>query len=356
MPTSSLGRLLSVAFLGSSLLACSPAYGDKPRTSPATPAQALAIAPAAQRSPYEVTIRREDGAGVATFAHRGRYYVLGAAGERYIIHVSNPTDRRVEAVVTVDGLDVIDGEDGDLGKRGYIVPPHGDLDIDGFRTSTDQVATFRFSSVDGSYAGKKGKARNVGVIAVAIFDEKAAPAVVVDESEGRDRRDQREEERWMPPTTPVPTESHWRGAADGDAKADRAAPSAEATATVGGAGAGGRVAPSVDDMPAGAMAPMPPPDWYRPPPPPVDKPEPAPKTGRLGLGTEFGESRYSATTFTRFERSSAAPIAVAELRYNDAPGLTSLGIAITPPPTSGELDTRETADPFPGSRFATPPR
>ena len=223
MPTSSLGRLLSVAFLGTSLLACSPAYGDKPHTSPVTPVpgQALAIAPAAQRSPYEVTIRREDGAGVATFAHRGRYYVLGAAGERYIIHVSNPTDRRVEAVVTVDGLDVIDGEDGDLAKRGYIVPPHGDLDIDGFRTSTDQVATFRFSSVDGSYAGKKGKARNVGVIAVAIFDEKAAPAVVVDESEGRDRR---EEERWMPPTTtPVPTESHWRGATDGDAKADRAA-------------------------------------------------------------------------------------------------------------------------------------
>ena len=149
-----------------------------------------------------------------------------------------------------------------------------------------------------------------------------------------------------------------KAAKSSKSKASRAAePSAEAAkATVGGAGAGapGRAYPPGDS--SGAMAPMPPPDWYQPPPPPVDRPAPAPKTGRLGLGTEFGESRYSATTFTRFERSSAQPVAVAELRYNDAPGLTSLGIAVTPPPTSGELDTRETADPFPGSRFATPPR
>src|SRR5207237_1521720 len=44
----------------------------------------------------------------------------------------------------------------------------------------------------------------------------------------------------------------------------------------------------------------------------------APRTNRLGLGTEFGESRYSAASFTKFVRSSTRPIAVAELRYNDA--------------------------------------
>src|SRR5690606_38241739 len=41
--------------------------------------------------------------------------------------------------------------------------------------SLSDVATFRFSSVDNSYAGRKGKARNVGVIAVAIFEEAAPP-------------------------------------------------------------------------------------------------------------------------------------------------------------------------------------
>src|SRR5262249_40400658 len=91
------------------------------------------------------------------------------------IRVTNPTDHRVEAVVSVDGLDVVDGEPGDLRKRGYIVPPHGDVRIEGFRTSLDDVATFRFSSVDGSYAGQKGKARKVGVSAVALCEEQFGP-------------------------------------------------------------------------------------------------------------------------------------------------------------------------------------
>jgi hypothetical protein len=345
MPTArrlahSLGRLLALGLLGGSLLACSQGVGD--RSAHTAPAQALAIAPVAERAPYEVTIRREDGSGADTFAHRGRFYVLGQAGERYVIHVSNPTDRRVEAVVTVDGLDVIDGEDGDLGKRGYIVPPHGDLEIDGFRTSSDQVATFRFSSVDGSYAGKKGKARNVGVIAVAIFAEQAAPEVIVDEREetwptGRDRGGDPAVEGDAGPSKGVGLGGGVAAEAPGASRARRPAPDDGAADSVGG-----------------AMAPMPCCTPMPPPPPIVDKP--APRTGRLGLGTEFGESRYSATTFTRFVRASATPIAVAELRYNDAPGLTALGIGIAPPPDSGELMTRETADPFPTSRFATPPR
>ena len=78
---------------------------------------------------------------------------------------------------------------------------------------------------------------------------------------------------------------------------------------------------------------------------------------RPGLGTEFGESRTSAATFTRFVRSSTRPIAIAELRYNDMAGLVALGIPVQPLPDSGELMTRETADPFPGdTRFSQAPR
>jgi hypothetical protein len=81
-----------------------------------------------------------------------------------------------------------------------------------------------------------------------------------------------------------------------------------------------------------------------------------PKTGRAGLGTEFGESRYSAASYTKFVRASQKPIAVAELRYNDTAGLIALGIPVQPIPDPGEIMTRETADPFPGDgRFATPP-
>ena len=77
---------------------------------------------------------------------------------------------------------------------------------------------------------------------------------------------------------------------------------------------------------------------------------------RLGLGTEFGEQRTSAASYTRFVRAPGRPVAIAELRYNDTAGLMALGIPVQPLPDAGEIMTRETADPFPGDRYAQPPR
>ena len=86
-------------------------------------------------------------------------------------------------------------------------------------------------------------------------------------------------------------------------------------------------------------------------------PDVANRTNRPGLGTEFGEQRYSAASYTKFQRAGDRPIAIAELRYNDTAGLVALGIPVTPIPDEGELMTRETADPFPGdSHFARPVR
>ncbi len=102
----------------------------------------------------------------------GNVYVIGQAGQRYSIRIRNHTSERFEVVTTVDGLDVIDGEPGSVTKRGYIVGPQATVDIDGFRTSESTVAAFRFGSVGESYAAKKGKGRNVGVIGLAFFNER----------------------------------------------------------------------------------------------------------------------------------------------------------------------------------------
>ena len=72
------------------------------------------------------------------------------------------------------------------------------------------------------------------------------------------------------------------------------------------------------------------------------------RTDRAGLGTEYGEQRTSGATYTRFVRAAGRPVAIAELRYNDASGLIALGIQVQPLPDSGEIMMRETADPFPG--------
>ena len=120
----------------------------------------------------------ENNRDLPRFSSGGRSYVLGTVGARYAIVVANPTACRVEAVVSVDGLDAIDGHPANfVEKRGYILPAYGDMTIEGFRTSLNNVATFRFSSVADSYAGRLGQARDVGVIGVAFFPEQAPVAV-----------------------------------------------------------------------------------------------------------------------------------------------------------------------------------
>ncbi len=109
------------------------------------------------------------------FINEGNYYLLGIEGSRYEIGLANRTDARMEVVVSVDGRDVITGEVADYRKnRGYVVLPGEEISIEGFRRSLDEVAAFEFTTVEDSYAARLGDAANVGVIGVAIFDEKAA--------------------------------------------------------------------------------------------------------------------------------------------------------------------------------------
>ena len=106
----------------------------------------------------------------------GRSYVEGNEGERYEIVLRNLTRTPLEAVVSVDGLDVLDGRSASFAKRGYIIGPRDTITIPGWRTSSEAVAAFRFASVADSYAAKKhGETRNVGVIGVAVFTPKVPP-------------------------------------------------------------------------------------------------------------------------------------------------------------------------------------
>jgi hypothetical protein len=133
-----------------------------------------ALAPVSASTPQggiSIALTDEWGSPLPGLDAPGRAYVVGRAGQRYNIHVSNHTDGRYEVVASVDGLDVIDGRPASPGKRGYIVPPRGTLTIDGFRTGDDTVAAFRFGAVRDSYAARTGDDRNVGVIGFAFFAE-----------------------------------------------------------------------------------------------------------------------------------------------------------------------------------------
>lgn len=117
-------------------------------------------------------LRDESGRLLPGVNAGGRWFVIGEQGRRYSIVLRNETDYRLEAVLSVDGLDVMDGRPASVGKRGYILRPRERLVVDGWRRSMQSVAAFRFGSVRDSYAERKhGDSRNVGVIGVALFNE-----------------------------------------------------------------------------------------------------------------------------------------------------------------------------------------
>ena len=136
----------------------------------------------------DITVVLLDGDGRPLDAMRvgDRTYIVGEAGERYSVVLTNHTAHRFEAVATVDGLDVVNGHPGDFSNRGYVLSPFATLEIDGFRRSEDAVAAFRFAKVSESYAARTGDARNVGVIGVALFGEEGDDD---DEARRRDRAD-----------------------------------------------------------------------------------------------------------------------------------------------------------------------
>jgi hypothetical protein len=126
------------------------------------------------RDGIRISLRGESGEVLPGFVSGGEAFVIGQPGQRYAIVLENHTSARIEAVLTVDGLDVINGQPGSTSNRGYLVRPHASIVIEGFRRSTSTVAAFRFGGVEGSYADERGAARNVGVIGVALFAERGA--------------------------------------------------------------------------------------------------------------------------------------------------------------------------------------
>ncbi len=119
-----------------------------------------------------VSIVGQDGRPLDALKLVDRTFVVGREGERYSIVMTNHTNHRFEALATVDGLDVINGRPASMDNRGYILGPFDRLEIDGFRQSSDAVASFRFSRTSQSYAAQTSGDRNVGVIGVAFFAER----------------------------------------------------------------------------------------------------------------------------------------------------------------------------------------
>ncbi len=100
-------------------------------------------------------------------------FVVGTPGENYSLNLENRTSRRMEVVVSVDGLSLQDGQPASVKKPGYIIPAKSSVTVKGMRVG-GKLYSLEFGSVSQARAstafGQKG-ARNVGVIGMACYEE-----------------------------------------------------------------------------------------------------------------------------------------------------------------------------------------
>jgi hypothetical protein len=268
------------------------------------------------QSPVEMTVvDRDSNQVLPVYRKDGRIYVAGRPAARYSIRLNNRSDARVLVVVSVDGVNVISGQTAAWGQRGYVLSPRRSYDIAGWRKSDAEIAAFEFAALSESYAAQTGRPGNVGVIGMAVFQEKPVPPPPPPIALSQGALDERFKAMGIGrPMTLLPAPELRAAAAPaaGPVVADAATRSAKSAAREDAGGA----------TPSAAQA-------------PVRPAEPGER-----LGTAHGQREVSQVQSVAFERASPTPLAVVELSYDSYPRLVAAGVI--PQPTAQ-------ARAFPGS-------
>ena len=229
-----------------------------------------------------------------TVTHQGQQYALAPESGTYEIHLTNDSMSRKLAVVSVDGVNVINGENASYEGSGYVLNAQETVVIKGWLRGNQQAAAFTFDSSENSYAALTGRGtENTGIIGVAVFEEAPDPLEVLLRNPP-----------FVAPTTPyiVPTtyppfpNPHitW-GVSDTSCSTNSA-----------GASRGGIL---------------------------------------RSVGTGYGEEVRMETTTASFKRKSSTPYLVQTIRYGTESQFHTWGVPVPQPQPNA----------FPGNNFVPPP-
>jgi len=129
-------------------------------------------------SDVEVQLRTDSGRILPLYSAASGYqvqkaYAEAVKGENYSIMVRNMLNRRIGIVVAVDGRNIISGRKSWLrnNERMYILEPYESGEFAGWRTASDRINRFYFTTAADSYAASFRDESAMGVIAVAVYPE-----------------------------------------------------------------------------------------------------------------------------------------------------------------------------------------
>jgi hypothetical protein len=204
-------------------------------------------------------------------------------------------------VTSVDGVNVVSGETASTAQTGYVFGAWQRYGITGWRKGNDTVAAFEFTASPNSYAERTGRPRDVGVIGVALFRERAPVVQPVVPFPSHSRRDGRFESDSAPSAAappPAPTAAPaMKGQANGSMDTAGSASAEAAAATA---------APLREADTSMAKRTLP--------------------QGLPKLGTGHGERESSYVSHTNFERERSTPNEVVRIRYDSRENLVAMGV------------------------------
>ena len=120
---------------------------------------------------YELSIL-VNGRPIREYGHRGLTYVEGRKDQTYSIRFRNNSSMRVLAIISVDGIGIVDGKPATAESRGYVVPAYASAEFKGWRKSLDKIHDFVFDPKSGAYSAQtQGTDRNCGIVSVKVFGE-----------------------------------------------------------------------------------------------------------------------------------------------------------------------------------------
>ena len=255
----------------------------------------------------DVTVTdRSTGQTLPVYFAKGEYWVAGTPGAKYSVSVANASGARILAVMSVDGVNVLNGETAGIEQSGYVFNAYQRYDVNGWRKSNSEVAAFEFVASPASYAERTGRPANVGVIGVALFKERVYQPPVSVSPPYRPYYDDRKSAPYGANESAADS-----AGATGSAQ-NRPAPAAPAQSQASEYGGSAKRAEAAPAM-------------------------------REKLGTGHGEREYSQVSNTAFNRAQTVPNETISIRYDSRENLVSMGVI--PAPYYGNARPR----PFPNS-------
>jgi hypothetical protein len=126
----------------------------------------------------EVEVRTDSGESLPLYPVSAvrpalKAYAEAKKGDHYGIILRNRLNRRIGVVIAVDGRNIISGKKSWLknSERMYILEPYESGEFSGWRTGSDRINRFYFTSAADSYAASFRDESAMGVIAVAVYPE-----------------------------------------------------------------------------------------------------------------------------------------------------------------------------------------